>query len=42
MWQLSDGELTTALLRAQTVLSPGYGRMLTLAGEADIRTRKDQ
>ncbi|MDT7729051.1 MAG: hypothetical protein QOI21_5627 [Actinomycetota bacterium] len=37
MWQLSDGELTAALLRAQTVLSQGYGRMLELVGEADGR-----
>jgi hypothetical protein len=36
-WQLSDGELTAALLHAQTVLSQGYGRMLTLVAEADGR-----
>jgi hypothetical protein len=37
VWQLSDGELTAALLRAQTVLSQGYGRILELVGEADSR-----
>jgi hypothetical protein len=37
VWQLSDGELTAALLRAQTLLSQGYGRMLELVGEADNR-----
>jgi hypothetical protein len=37
VWQLSDGELTAALLRAQTALSQGYGRMLTLVSEVDSR-----
>jgi uncharacterized protein DUF222/HNH endonuclease len=37
VWQLSDGELTAALLRAQTVLSQGYGRMLELVAEVDSR-----
>jgi hypothetical protein len=36
-WQLSDGELTAALLHAHTVQSQGYGRMLTLIAEADGR-----
>jgi hypothetical protein len=35
--RLSDGELTAALLRAQTELSQGYGRMLELVGEVDGR-----
>jgi hypothetical protein len=30
VWRFSDGELTAALLHAQSVLSQGYGRMLTL------------
>jgi hypothetical protein len=37
VWRLSDGELTAALLRTQTLLSQGYGRMLTLVAEADGR-----
>jgi hypothetical protein len=37
VWRFSDGELTAALLHAQSVLSQGYGRMLTLVSEADGR-----
>ncbi|MDT7725415.1 MAG: hypothetical protein QOI21_1991, partial [Actinomycetota bacterium] len=36
-WQLSDGELTAALLGTQTILNQGYGRMLDLVAEADGR-----
>jgi hypothetical protein len=37
VWQLSDGELTAALLRAQTVYSQEYGEILKLVGEIDRR-----
>jgi len=36
-WQLSDGELTAALLSTHTTLNQTYGRMLTLVAEADSR-----
>ncbi|WP_026360945.1 HNH endonuclease signature motif containing protein [Amycolatopsis nigrescens] len=36
-WQLSDGELTAALLHTQAVLSRTYGRMLALVAEVDGR-----
>ena len=36
-WQLSDGELTAALLASETALCREYARMLALVGEADRR-----
>jgi hypothetical protein len=36
-WQLSDGELTAALLSTHTTLNQTYGRMITLVSEADNR-----
>jgi hypothetical protein len=36
-WQLSDGELTAALLHAQKLLNQGYGRSIDLTEEAETR-----
>jgi uncharacterized protein DUF222/HNH endonuclease len=36
-WQLSDGELTAALLSNNTTINQAHGRMLTLVSEADNR-----
>jgi hypothetical protein len=36
-WQLSDGELTAALLASEAALRQQYARMLALVGEADKR-----
>lgn len=36
-WTLSEGELSASLLRAETLMSQTYGRMLALVAEADER-----